>query len=86
MYHTNDVILAQQHSTQASRTGNPLETSFDSVFYVKTGAAEVGLLTQGPYRCGSCEGAVGGDRQADMVESLDFISIWLPDNKKDHDG
>lgn len=33
----------------------------------------------------ACKGAVGGDRQADIVESLVFISILLPDNKKDRE-
>lgn len=32
----------------------------------------------------ACKEAVGGDRQADMLESLDFISILLADNKIDY--
>ncbi len=29
----------------------------------------------------ACKDAVGGDRRADMLESLDFISILLADSK-----
>lgn len=32
----------------------------------------------------ACKETVGGDRQADMLESLDFISILLADNKIDY--
>jgi len=32
----------------------------------------------------ACKEAVGGDRRADMLESLDFISNLLADNKIDY--
>lgn len=32
----------------------------------------------------ACKEAVGGDMRADMLESLEFISILLADNKIDY--